>query len=80
MHPVFDPALWDELRLDIDPHANPDIVGSVLDMRSAIASQSQNAVCCSHILEHLYSHEVPVAPVEAGAEARRLCFDHLSGS
>jgi predicted SAM-dependent methyltransferase len=64
MHPAFDPALWDELRLDIDPHAKPDIVGSVVDMRLAVGSQSQDAVWCSHILEHLFSHEVPVALAE----------------
>src|SRR5262245_49235295 len=64
IHPAFDRALWDELRLDIDPHVKPDIVGSVLDMRLAVASQSQDAIWCSHILEHLYSHEVPVALAE----------------
>src|SRR5262249_8922410 len=64
IHPAFDPAMWDELRLDIDPHAKPDIVGSVLDMRSAVRSQSQDAIWCSHILEHLYAPEVPVALAE----------------
>jgi len=61
LHPVFDPAEWDEIRLDIDPHTRPDIVGSVVDMRLEVPSQSFDAVWCSHILEHLYAHEVPAA-------------------
>jgi SAM-dependent methyltransferase len=64
LHPAFDPALWAELRLDIDPHTEPDIVASVLDMHLAVSSLGQDAIWCSHILEHLYAHEVPVALAE----------------
>lgn len=64
LHPVFDPAEWDETRLDVDPRTQPDIVGSVVDMRLKVPSQSFDAVWCSHILEHLYAHEVPAALAE----------------
>lgn len=45
-------------RLDIDPRAEPDIVGSMLEL-GGIGPFS--AVYCSHALEHVYPHEVPVA-------------------
>lgn len=51
---------WRELRLDIDPAVQPDIVGTMLDM-SAVADESVDAVFSSHNIEHLYPHEVPVA-------------------
>lgn len=51
---------WQEVRLDIDPAAQPDIVGTMLDM-SAVASESVDAVFSSHNIEHLYPHEVPLA-------------------
>jgi SAM-dependent methyltransferase len=57
---VFAQDDWQELRLDIDPAARPDIVGTMLDM-PAVASASVDAVFSSHNIEHLYPHEVPVA-------------------
>jgi len=51
---------WRELRVDIDPEAAPDIVGSMLDM-AAIPDESVEAVFSSHSIEHLYPHEVPRA-------------------
>lgn len=54
---------WRELRLDIDPAAQPDIVGSMLDM-AAVADGSVDAVFSSHNIEHLYPHEVPRALAE----------------
>lgn len=51
---------WHEVRLDIDPAARPDIVGTMLDM-SAVASSSVDAVFSSHNIEHLYPHEVQTA-------------------
>ncbi len=56
----FDPALWQEIRFDIDPGVEPDIVGDTLDM-SMIASGSVDAVLSSHNIEHLYAHQVPIA-------------------
>lgn len=49
---------WRELRLDIDPANEPDILGSTLDM-SALANESVDAIYSAHNIEHVYSHEVP---------------------
>jgi hypothetical protein len=54
---------WRELRLDIDPSVEPDLVGTMTDM-SAVASGSVDAIVSSHNIEHLYPHEVPVALAE----------------
>lgn len=54
---------WNEVRLDIDQQADPDIVGSMLDMH-AVGDNSVDAVFSGHNLEHLYAHEVPVALTE----------------
>ncbi|NVZ10112.1 methyltransferase domain-containing protein [Allochromatium humboldtianum] len=51
---------WRELRLDIDPWNNPDVIGSMLDM-SAVPDGSVAAVYSSHSIEHLYANEVAVA-------------------
>ena len=59
----FPLTLWREIRLDIDAAVAPDIVASITDM-SAVASGSADAVWSAHNLEHLASHEVPVALAE----------------
>lgn len=59
----FNTPEWNELRLDIDEAANPDIVGTMLDM-SAVANVSVDAIFSSHNIEHLYPHEVPLALAE----------------
>ena len=59
LHPIF--AGWSVLRLDIDPAARPDILGSITDLRNRIPDASFDAVWSSHNIEHLHSHEVPVA-------------------
>jgi hypothetical protein len=54
------PALfdtWQQLRVDLDPGVQPDIVASVTDL-SAIPSESADAVWSAHCVEHLYAHEV----------------------
>src|SRR5260370_2588749 len=51
---------WQEVRLDIDPAVQPDIVGTTTDM-SMVASESVDAVFSSHNIEHLCAHEVPLA-------------------
>lgn len=58
--PGFHPGHWREIRLDIDPGAQPDILGSMVDM-SAVPEASVDAVFSSHSLEHLFAHEIPVA-------------------
>lgn len=51
---------WNEVRLDIDPDVNPDIVASITDM-SVISDASVDAVWSSHNLEHLENYQVPSA-------------------
>lgn len=63
LHPAFRTEEWRELRLDIDPAVNPDIVCSMTDMHP-VASDSVDAIWSSHNIEHLHRHEVPVALAE----------------
>lgn len=49
---------WKEIRLDIDPASEPDIIGSMLDM-VAVAEASVDAIYSAHNIEHVYAHEVP---------------------
>ncbi len=48
----------EEIRLDISPEAKPDIVASILDMGEIGQFEG---VYSSHVLEHVYPHEAPVA-------------------
>lgn len=60
LHRWFDHSVWREVRLDIDPNVQPDIVASMLDM-NMVADASYDALYSSHNIEHLYPHEVRVA-------------------
>lgn len=60
LHKTFQGPEWRELRLDINPAVNPDIVASMTDMPQVL-SESVDAIWSSHNLEHLYPHEVPLA-------------------
>lgn len=51
---------WDQVLLDIDPEAKPDIVCDALKIAENVAPDSYDAVYCSHGIEHFYRHEVPV--------------------
>ena len=51
---------WREIRLDIDSSVQPDVIGTMTDMK-AVRDASVDAVFSSHNIEHLYPHEVPVA-------------------
>jgi SAM-dependent methyltransferase len=64
LHPAFTGERWQQVRLDINPDANPDIVATITDMRTQVPTASFDAVWCSHALEHLYAHEVPSAITE----------------
>lgn len=54
---------WREIRLDIDPKVEPDIIGSITDL-SGIPDACVDAIWSSHNLEHLSSYEVPSALAE----------------
>ena len=56
---AFQGSDWKELRLDIDPANEPDIVGSMLDM-VAVQDGSVDAIYSAHNIEHVYAHEVPL--------------------
>jgi SAM-dependent methyltransferase len=61
LHRVFRCRAWREVRLDIDPQTEPDVVGSITDMSAVLPAASFDAVWSSHSLEHLHRHEVPAA-------------------
>jgi SAM-dependent methyltransferase len=61
--PPFNQAPWEEIRLDIDPAAEPDIVASITDM-GMIADGSVQALWSAHNLEHLHPHEAEAALAE----------------
>lgn len=54
---------WREIRFDINPAVQPDIVGSITDMRM-IPDGCIDAIWSSHNLEHLNAFEVPTALAE----------------
>ena len=51
---------WREIRLDIDPKMQPDVIGSITDL-SAVPDNSVDAIYSSHNLEHIYDYEVAIA-------------------
>ncbi len=61
--PILSGPEWHEVRLDIDPNSNPDIVASMTDM-AAVPSASMDALYAHHTLEHLFPHDVPTALAE----------------
>jgi SAM-dependent methyltransferase len=61
---------WRQIRVDIDPEAEPDLVANVSDL-SAIPDRTVDAIWCAHCVEHLFAHEVPLAL----SEFRRVLRD-----
>jgi hypothetical protein len=59
----FNTDQWREVRVDVDPSVNPDLIGSITDL-SALGDQSVDGVFSSHNIEHLFPHEVPLALAE----------------
>jgi SAM-dependent methyltransferase len=51
---------WRQLRVDIEPSVNPDIIADLTDL-SPIQSGSADALWSSHCVEHLYLAQVPGA-------------------
>lgn len=68
IHPAFISTGWKEVRLDIEPRAQPDIVASICDMKDRVADASFDALWSSHTIEHLHAHEV----IPAFREFRRV--------
>ena len=56
----FDNDDWKEIRLDIDEGVNPDIVGTLTDMK-LVETASVDAVYSAYNIDHIYAHEVPIA-------------------
>lgn len=54
---------YKEVRLDCDPSVDPDVLASVVAM-PMVPDNTHNAVFASHVLEHLYRHEVAQALAE----------------
>jgi SAM-dependent methyltransferase len=61
---------WRELRVDVDPLVQPDILADLTDL-SPIPDGTADAVWAAHCVEHLYEHQVPLAL----AEFRRVLRD-----
>jgi SAM-dependent methyltransferase len=51
---------WKQLRVDVDPSVEPDIVADLTDL-SPIPDNHADAVWASHCIEHLYEHQVMTA-------------------
>ena len=56
----FNNDSWKEIRFDIDEDVNPDIVGTLTDMK-LVKTGSVDAVHSAYNIDHIYPHEVPVA-------------------
>ncbi|MCF7987223.1 MAG: methyltransferase domain-containing protein [Methylovulum sp.] len=57
LHKAFRGEEWQEIRLDIDADAQPDVVADMRDL-SQIEAHSIDALWSSHNVEHLYPHDV----------------------
>jgi SAM-dependent methyltransferase len=60
--PAFFSA-WRQIRVDVDPAVEPDVVASATDL-SAFAAGSAAAIWSAHCIEHLYAHDVTRALAE----------------
>jgi hypothetical protein len=59
----FNTPEWTEVRLDIDPTMQPDIVAGISDM-SMVADGFADALYSAHNIEHVYMFEVPAVLAE----------------
>lgn len=59
----FRTEAWCEIRVDIEPAVQPDVVGTITDL-SAVPDDAADALFSSHNLEHVFAHEVPLALAE----------------
>src|SRR4051812_28896703 len=58
LHDVFASAEWQQITLDANPSARPDLIGSPSDMKRIVGDGEFDAVWSSHSIEHLRAHEV----------------------
>lgn len=58
MPAFYSPEAWREVRLDIDPANQPDIVANFSDMRGVVPDHAVDSIFSSHSIEHLYAHEI----------------------
>ena len=49
-HTPFANQNWDEIRLDIDPGVQPDLIGTMTDMR-AVSDASVDSVLPTHVAQ-----------------------------
>ncbi len=54
---------WRQIRVDIDPALEPDVVASIADL-STFPDGTVDAVWSAHCLEHLFPHQAPMALAE----------------
>tara|TARA_B100001057_G_C22711527_1_gene895977 strand:- start:465 stop:1064 length:600 start_codon:yes stop_codon:yes gene_type:complete len=54
---IFATDEWEEVRLDINEKANPDILTSMTDL-SMIEDDEYQGIFSSHNIEHIFPHEV----------------------
>lgn len=57
---AFNHPQWQEIRLDIDRRAKPDVLNRITHMHG-VGNNSMDAIFSSHNLEHLHAHEIPAA-------------------
>jgi len=60
LHEMFRGPQWREVRLDLNPEVEPDVVASITDM-AIVEGDSMDGIWSAHNLEHLYPHEVTLA-------------------
>jgi hypothetical protein len=63
LHPEFRGPEWREVRVDLDPATEPDLLASSTDL-SVVPDGRCDGVWAAHTIEHLYPHEVPLALAE----------------
>jgi hypothetical protein len=68
--PGFRDPAWREVRFDIDPAVEPDLIGTMIDM-SAVADASMDGLFSSHNIEHLYPYQVSTALLEFARVLKR---------
>ena len=51
---------WNEIRFDIDKNVNPDILGTLTDMK-LVKTASIDALYSAYNIDHIYVREVPIA-------------------